>query len=59
MITVGLFLLSDLGSRIKLGSMLCKLRSNPHDHAAFGCFCLYRGQMNPLQLRRSSISATH
>ena len=59
MISVGLFLLSDLGSSIKLGSMPCKLRSNPHDHAAFWCLCSHREQTNPLQLRRNSISSSH
>jgi hypothetical protein len=47
MITVGFFLLSDLGSRIKLGSMPCKLRSNPPHHAAFGCVCSHREADEP------------
>jgi hypothetical protein len=37
MITVGFFLLSDLGSRIKLGITPYKSRPTPHKHAAFGC----------------------
>jgi TRAP-type C4-dicarboxylate transport system permease large subunit len=36
-----------------------EMPTNPHDHAAFGCLCLYREQTNPLQLRRILILPTH
>ena len=32
-----------------------EIRSDPHDHAAFGCLCPHREQTNLLQLRRSAI----
>ena len=35
-----------------------EMPTNPHDHAAFGCLCLYRERTNPLQLRRNLFSAS-